>query len=48
MAAADRGRRLDHIWVSRRSPTASRRKIAARPAAGAPSDHVPVTVTIKL
>jgi exodeoxyribonuclease III len=48
--AADRGRRLDHIWVS---PDIANRVLATsviKKARGwtQPSDHVPVTATIEL
>jgi exodeoxyribonuclease-3 len=49
-AASDRGRRLDHIWVSRAlKDTVSDFKIL-RDARGwtRPSDHVPVTVTLEV
>jgi len=48
--AADRGRRLDHIWVSRAlKDTVSDFQIF-RHARGwdRPSDHVPVTVTLEV
>ena len=48
-AAADKGRRLDHIWVvaGARRP-ASRRSRSTKDARGweRPSDHVPVTATL--
>ncbi len=48
--AADRGRRLDHIWVS---PAIAERVCGMRIAKEArgwtrPSDHVPVTATLEL
>ena len=48
--AADRGRRLDHIWVSRRHRGAGLRHAIAKEARGwtRPSDHVPVTATLEL
>jgi len=49
-AAADRGRRLDHVWVSRAlADRVSTLKIR-REARGwlRPSDHVPVTATVEL
>jgi exodeoxyribonuclease-3 len=47
-ASADKGRRLDHIWVS---PALGDRLAAIKVARDArgwerPSDHVPVTVTL--
>ena len=47
-AASDRGRRLDHIWVTPPLKTALARHTIARDARGWPiaSDHVPVTVTL--
>ena len=48
-AAADKGRRLDHIWVvARRSATGCRGIKVAKDARGwaRPSDHVPVTATL--
>jgi exodeoxyribonuclease-3 len=49
-AAADRGRRLDHVWVSQAlAGQVSALKIR-RQARGweRPSDHVPVTVKVEL
>jgi exodeoxyribonuclease-3 len=48
--AADRGRRLDHIWVSRALQDGIRDFRITRDARGweRPSDHVPVTVTLDL
>jgi exodeoxyribonuclease III len=47
-AAADRGRRLDHIWVTPPLAAALRRAVTLRAARGwpLPSDHVPVTVEL--
>ena len=49
-AASDRGRRLDHIWVSTDIADKVQAVAIDRPARGAekPSDHVPVTATITL
>lgn len=49
-AAADRGRRLDHIWVSPAIAGRVRDMTVARQARGwpQPSDHVPVTAVIAL
>jgi exodeoxyribonuclease III len=46
--AADRGRRLDHIWVSPAMANRVSGMTIAKPARGwqRPSDHVPVTATI--
>ena len=48
-AAADKGRRLDHIWVSQALGDRYRGIEIAREARGwrRPSDHVPVTTTIE-
>jgi exodeoxyribonuclease-3 len=48
-AAADKGRRLDHIWVSQALGDRYRGIQIAREARGwrRPSDHVPVTTTIE-
>jgi exodeoxyribonuclease-3 len=48
--AADRGRRLDHIWVSPQLGDRVSRIAIAKEARGweRPSDHVPVTATIEL
>ena len=47
---ADRGRRLDHIWVTPALEDALRSVDTLRPARGweRPSDHVPVTLTMSL
>jgi exodeoxyribonuclease III len=47
-AASDRGRRLDHVWVTPALASRLRHAAALRPARGwpQPSDHVPVTVEI--
>ncbi len=47
---ADRGRRLDHVWVTRALQDALRSVETLRPARGwdKPSDHVPVTLTLSL
>ena len=47
---SDRGRRLDHIWVTPALRPALRSATVQRPARGwhKPSDHVPVTVTLEL
>ena len=48
-AASDRGRRLDHVWVTRNMlPQLARAKVlrAARDWTQ-PSDHAPVCVTLK-
>jgi exodeoxyribonuclease-3 len=49
-AAADKGRRLDHIWVSDALGDRLRRITITREARGwpRPSDHVPVTAAIEL
>jgi exodeoxyribonuclease-3 len=49
-AAADKGRRLDHIWVSPALGDRFREVKIAREARGwnRPSDHVPVTTTVEL
>ncbi len=49
-AASDRGRRLDHIWVTPRLAESLRAAIIAREIRGwkQPSDHVPVVVDINL
>ena len=49
-AASDRGRRLDHIWVSADIQDKVETVAIDRAARGAekPSDHVPVTATISL
>ena len=49
-AVGDKGRRLDHIWVSRALKDAFRGIKIAREARGwqRPSDHVPVTVTLEV
>lgn len=49
-AASDRGRRLDHIWVSNDIKDLVSDVVIDRAARGAekPSDHVPVTATIAL
>lgn len=49
-AAADRGRRLDHIWVSPAIANRVSRMAITKQARGwpQPSDHVPVTATIDL
>jgi exodeoxyribonuclease-3 len=49
-AASDRGRRLDHIWVSPDLAGTIRSAIVLREARGwpQPSDHVPVTVDVDL
>jgi exodeoxyribonuclease-3 len=47
--ASDRGRRLDHIWVTRPLVPALEAAAVLRPARGwlpKPSDHVPVTVDL--
>jgi exodeoxyribonuclease-3 len=48
--AADRGRRLDHIWVSPAIAAKVSSMAIARQARGwsQPSDHVPVTATLEL
>ncbi len=48
--AADRGRRLDHVWVTPALTGALRRMTVLRDARGwdKPSDHVPVLVTLDL
>jgi exodeoxyribonuclease-3 len=47
--ASDRGRRLDHVWVSQDLAGALRRHAVLKPARGWPqaSDHVPVMVEIE-
>jgi exodeoxyribonuclease-3 len=47
-AASDRGRRLDHIWVTPALAPRLQRAAILRPARGwpQPSDHVPVTVEL--
>ena len=47
---ADKGRRLDHIWVSQALADRVARVDIAKNyrAAARPSDHVPVTATIEL
>jgi exodeoxyribonuclease-3 len=49
-AASDRGRRLDHIWLSPDLSGTLRRLDVARAARGwdRPSDHVPVTAVLEL
>ena len=49
-ALADRGRRLDHIWVSRALKDGISDFRITRDARGweRPSDHVPVTVTLEV
>jgi exodeoxyribonuclease-3 len=49
-AAADKGRRLDHAWVSEDLKTTVRAVEIARETRGwaRPSDHVPVTVQLEL
>ena len=49
-AASNRGRRLDHIWVSTDIKQAVQTAAIDRSARGAdkPSDHVPVTATLSL
>ncbi|MFN3673917.1 MAG: exodeoxyribonuclease III [Bosea sp. (in: a-proteobacteria)] len=49
-AASDRGRRLDHIWLSEGLKPTLRDLSFLREARGweRPSDHVPVTVTLEL
>ncbi len=49
-STSDRGRRLDHIWVSPALEGALRDASVLRPARGwsPPSDHVPVTATLEL
>ncbi|UFN47031.1 exodeoxyribonuclease III [Roseomonas sp. OT10] len=48
--AADRGRRLDHVWVSQDLAGALRRHVVLKPARGwaQASDHVPVMVELAL
>jgi exodeoxyribonuclease-3 len=48
--AADRGRRLDHIWVSPAVADRVAGMTVAKPVRGwtRPSDHVPVTATLEL
>ncbi|MDB5630853.1 MAG: hypothetical protein JWQ51_3193 [Tardiphaga sp.] len=48
--ANDRGRRLDHVWVSKALQSSVRDFIITREARGweRPSDHVPVTVTVEV
>ena len=47
---ADRGRRLDHIWVTPALEDAVQSVDTLRPARGweRPSDHVPVTLTLSV
>lgn len=47
--ASDRGRRLDHIWISQGLKDAVRTHAILKPARGwtQPSDHVPVVATIE-
>ncbi len=47
-AAADRGRRLDHVWLTPPLAGLLRRAVTLRAARGwpQPSDHVPVTVEL--
>ena len=49
-AAADRGRRLDHVWLSPALAPAMTRVDILREARGwdRPSDHVPVLATLSL
>ena len=49
-AAANKGRRLDHIWVSGDLDAALRAIDVTRETRGweRPSDHVPVTVALEL
>ena len=49
-AASNKGRRLDHIWLSDELKPALRDLTFLREARGweRPSDHVPVTVTLEL
>jgi exodeoxyribonuclease-3 len=49
-AAADKGRRLDHIWLSGHFASSLRSVEVHRPARGweRPSDHVPVTAVLEL
>lgn len=49
-AASDRGRRLDHLWVTPALAEGLRDAEVFKPARGwdAPSDHVPVAVTLAL
>ena len=49
-AAADKGRRLDHVWVSRDLGTAVAGMKVVKAARGwdRPSDHAPVIVTLNL
>jgi exodeoxyribonuclease-3 len=49
-AAADKGRRLDHIWVSQSLGDRLAAITVAREARGwlRPSDHVPVTATLEV
>jgi exodeoxyribonuclease-3 len=49
-AAADKGRRLDHIWLSGHFARSLRSVEVHRPARGweRPSDHVPVTAVLEL
>ena len=48
--AADRGRRLDHIWTSDALADRVSRIVIAKNYRGAarPSDHVPVTATLEV
>ena len=49
LGAADRGRRLDHIWTSRAlADRVSAINVAKRSRRERPSDHVPVTATIEV
>ena len=50
LEASDRGRRLDHIWVSRALKDGVSDFRITRDARGweRPSDHVPVTVTLEV
>ncbi|MDD9900628.1 MAG: exodeoxyribonuclease III [Alphaproteobacteria bacterium] len=47
--AADKGRRLDHIWVTQRLAPALKKQAVLREMRGAerPSDHVPVVLDLK-
>ena len=49
-SAADKGRRLDHIWVTDPLADAIIEANVLREARGwcKPSDHAPVTVTLKI
>jgi exodeoxyribonuclease-3 len=48
LAASDRGRRLDHVWVTPPLAPALRRAEIVKEARGwdMPSDHVPVLVEL--